>query len=179
MVSFAVFSSPTDSLLVIQSKAGRMPRVALPEFHKIQLLTARVTAVKVNKTARVPAYLCSLDVGSTLCEVIASMTCSAGCFAFLLNQDGALCRHGKVCSPRLAQHLSCNTCVSARLLRRLLDMCTCWLQVCHTCKGWVVVSTVGKPTADLPYAGAPKTTWQEFILQLSTVNTAACQGRHS
>lgn len=53
---------------------GIMPHgITLPELQKIQLLTARTVTVKVNKTARVPAYLCSLDLGSNLCEVCASV----------------------------------------------------------------------------------------------------------
>ena len=44
--------------------------ISLADFQKINFVAARVASVKVNKTARVPAYLCSLDVGAPLLEVL-------------------------------------------------------------------------------------------------------------
>ncbi len=43
--------------------------ISLADFHKIQFVAARIASVKVNKTARVPAYLCSLELGTPLMEV--------------------------------------------------------------------------------------------------------------
>ncbi len=41
----------------------------LADFHRIHFVAARIASVKVNKTARVPAYLCSLELGTPLMEV--------------------------------------------------------------------------------------------------------------
>ncbi|KAL0036139.1 hypothetical protein WJX79_005226 [Trebouxia sp. C0005] len=42
--------------------------ISLADFHRIQFVAARIASVKVNKTARVPAYLCSLELGTPLME---------------------------------------------------------------------------------------------------------------
>ena len=43
--------------------------ISLADFHRIKFVAARIASVKVNKTARVPAYLCSLELGTPLMEV--------------------------------------------------------------------------------------------------------------
>ena len=43
--------------------------ISLLEFQQVRYIAARIATVKFNKTARVPAYLCSLDVGAALLEV--------------------------------------------------------------------------------------------------------------
>ena len=47
-----------------------MHLISLADFQKIRFVAAKVVNVKVNKTARVPAYLCSLNVGAPLLEVL-------------------------------------------------------------------------------------------------------------
>ena len=42
--------------------------ISVAEFRQIQFISAKVASVKVNKT-KVPAFLCSLDVGPSLLEV--------------------------------------------------------------------------------------------------------------
>lgn len=42
--------------------------ISLAGFQEIKLISAKVASVKVNKT-KVPAFLCSLDVGPSLLEV--------------------------------------------------------------------------------------------------------------
>ena len=58
--------------------------VTLADFQRIQFISAKVASAKVNKT-KVPAVLCSLDVGHPLLEVqlhhrqnSGRSTCSAG-----------------------------------------------------------------------------------------------------
>lgn len=43
--------------------------ISLSEFQRIRFIAAKIATVKANKAARVPAYLCSLDVGTALLEV--------------------------------------------------------------------------------------------------------------
>lgn len=43
--------------------------IGLADFQHIKLISAKVASAKVNKTAKVPAFLCSLDVGHSLLEV--------------------------------------------------------------------------------------------------------------
>lgn len=42
--------------------------ISLADFDQIKLISAKVASVKINKT-KVPAFLCSLDVGPSLLEV--------------------------------------------------------------------------------------------------------------
>lgn len=44
-------------------------QISLADFQQIKLISAKVVSAKVNKTAKVPAFLCSLDVGHPLLEV--------------------------------------------------------------------------------------------------------------
>lgn len=43
--------------------------ISLSEFQRIRFIAAKIATVKANKAARVPAYLCSLDIGTALLEV--------------------------------------------------------------------------------------------------------------
>ena len=43
--------------------------LSLADLQHIKFISARVTSAKVNKTAKVPAYICSLEVGSLLLQV--------------------------------------------------------------------------------------------------------------
>lgn len=43
--------------------------ICLADLQQIKLISAKVVSAKVNKTAKAPAYLCSLDVGEPLLEV--------------------------------------------------------------------------------------------------------------
>ena len=58
--------------------------ISLAEFQQIKLISAKVASAKVNKTAKVPAFLCSLDVGHSLLEVQFHLRQNAGHFTYLL-----------------------------------------------------------------------------------------------